>query len=99
MKYTIAILCALALSTGSAFAQSTHTGSTVGPRGGVWNSTSGTTCANHSCSHQRTTTAPNGLQATKTGSSSCANSSCTRNVNRTGFYGRSSSHTGTTTHQ
>lgn len=97
MKHRLALLCAFALTTGSALAQVTHTGSTVGPRGGVWNSAGSASCANHSCSHMRTTTAPNGATATKSSGTSCANATCTRNAGRTGFAGRSSSHAGTTT--
>jgi hypothetical protein len=98
----IAGLFALAALTGtleSAVAGTiSHTGTTVGPRGGLWNTSSSTSCADRSCRHQRTTTAPNGLQATKTSSGSCAAGVCNRSSFYRGYYGRTWTHRGTTTY-
>ncbi len=96
MKFSTALLAALALVSAPAFATS-HAGTTTGPRGGVWSTNSATTCAGGSCRHNRATIAPNGTSATVNSSTTCANGACARSATRRGFYGRSISHQGTTT--
>ncbi len=96
MKHQLVFTAALAFAAipFAASAGTTHTGTSTGPRGGVWSSSSGTSCGGHACTHNGSVTSPTGNQASSSSNSSCANGACNRSAARTGFRGRSASHSG-----
>lgn len=88
-KFAIAALFA-ALTVTSVDARGfSRSGTITGPRGKVFTTQGGGSCANGSCSSRQSITGPNGKSVTRTNNAQCANGQCTTSHTTTGPNGKS----------